>query len=128
MRPNASCGRRFALRARLGVVASTLMLGAPVQAQGLVRAGITRSNDAVRLDAALPVAPVIVAPSRPASPWPYVLVGAFVGGVATVAAISWSTEQSGKDCICSPIMFAPVVLGGAALGGAGGYIVYRIRM
>ena len=110
------------------ILAASLSIAAPLPAQQLLPAGIIRSTDSFRVDAAPFADQAIVTPSRPASPWPYVLVGAFVGGVATVAAISWTTEQSGKDCICSPIMFAPIVIGGAALGGAGGYIVYRIRL
>ena len=108
------------------VVALSLCAPCALSAQQPTRAGIAHSGALQRVtEGSMP--PMVRVLQPPASPWPYVAIGAFVGGVATVAAVSWSLEQSGKECICSPMTFVPVVVGGAVLGGTGGYIVYRIR-
>jgi len=112
----------------LCVVVMGLSVTTVLPAQQPMRAGIDRpSTETVRLHSAQPLRPLVAARDADTSPWPYVVVGAFLGGVVTVAALAWSVDQNAKDCICSPIMFAPVVAGGAVIGGTGGYLVYRIR-
>ena len=118
---------RSRARAVLLVAAVSLTAASALPAQRPASAGITRSAAAPELAAPRLLSPLVTVSSTPTSPWPYVVIGAFVGGVATVAALSWSIDQSGKDCVCSPLTFAPIAAGGAVLGGAAGYVVYRIR-
>lgn len=59
--------------------------------------------------------------------WPYVAGGATIGALATAGSLAYWFSKNNTECICSPFMFAPVVLGGAALGAGAGYVVYRVR-
>ncbi|HJQ20780.1 MAG TPA: hypothetical protein VJ867_10550 [Gemmatimonadaceae bacterium] len=59
----------------------------------------------------------------------YVLYGALVGVVAFGVGLEmWVENMSASDeCLCSPLGFAPAFAGAAVIGGAAGYVVYRIR-
>ena len=71
--------------------------------------------------------PGAVVPGRPAAIRPYVLAGSLIGAGATVGAIWISLARSNTECICSPLEFAPVVVGGAVVGALLGVAVYAAR-
>lgn len=99
-----------------------LLLPAPLRAQRAVPVGVAAPADVRPMSWRLPPA----AERRPRA-WPYVAVGAAVGAVATAGGIALALAHDKSECICSPIAFVPVVAAGAALGAAGGYVVYRVR-
>jgi hypothetical protein len=62
-------------------------------------------------------------PTR-ASARPYVLAGAIVGAAAMVLGLNLALRDSD---MMTPLALVPAVLGSAALGALGGWIVYKIR-
>lgn len=58
----------------------------------------------------------------------YVGIGALAGGLTSIGVLGLYLSKSNDECICSPIVFAPVVLGSAVLGASVGYLAYRSRV
>ena len=112
------------MRIRLALALLALLaLPAPLSAQRLAPAGFLTAPAAVR---PMSWRAAMAADGRPRA-WPYITVGAAVGALATAGGIALSVARDKSDCICSPLVFAPVVVGGAALGAGAGYVVYRVR-
>ena len=72
-------------------------------------------------------APPVVAAKR-ASVGKHILMGSLIGAAATIGAI-WYTvaRQPDQECMTCPIWFATAVVGGAAVGGLVGAVVYAAR-
>jgi hypothetical protein len=56
----------------------------------------------------------------------YVLTGAAVGAGVTALALLLYFKETDVECMCHPITFTPVVLGGGAVGALGGLIVHGV--
>lgn len=57
----------------------------------------------------------------------YVITGAAVGaGVTALALLLYFTTSNGECLGCHPIMFTPVVIGGAAVGALSGLVVHGV--
>ena len=114
---------RHLVRSSLVVAFLTTMSlrAAEAQRQTDAVAGV-RHSEVVLLEAVAPLAT-----KRPPAMGPYVVVGGLIGAAATIGAIWISLARSDTECICGPAVFAPVVAGGAVLGGVVGLIVYGVR-
>jgi hypothetical protein len=67
-------------------------------------------------------------PRRRAHAAPYIAVGAVVGAAATAGGLLYYFRtSSGRECICGPVILAPAVVGGAAVGAVAGAVVYAVR-
>lgn len=63
---------------------------------------------------------------RPEQLGTYVVMGALIGGVGTVALLAYALESSNSECMCGPIVFLPVIAVGTVVGAGMGAIVYAI--
>jgi len=69
--------------------------------------------------------PPTTAEQGAASAGRYIAVGAVIGALATAGGLALYAGQAEEDVVMSPLALVPVVLGGAALGGGVGYVVFR---
>jgi hypothetical protein len=109
----------------LPLIAAGAQRPVPVAAH---RAGTAAGTILVTTPAMTPVVPPLHAPSaRPrARAWPYVVGGAVLGGAIMAGGIALAL-QGAESSLTHPVAYVPAVAGAAVLGGAGGYVVYRLR-
>lgn len=76
---------------------------------------------------AVALRPHATAETGGASPGGYITLGAVIGALATAGGLALYAGHADDDVVMSPVALLPAVVGGAALGGGVGYVVYRAR-
>lgn len=105
----------------LGMVSCVAAARLPAQSLASARVGLAQR---LAVSVAPRAAPVFVIPAAGTGPrrWPYVVVGALVGGAAGGV---WVARRAARtdDAMVFPSYVAVAVAGGAAVGALGGLIV-----
>ena len=115
------------LRERPALLAAAL-LAAAAPAAGAQHAAALRTGAAPAPLAGAPPQPAVPRSEYP-SAWRYAGTGALIGGTAAAVALGVAAYQArNTECmICTPLLIPPVLVSGAALGAAAGYVVHRVR-